>query len=133
MPKPTYYVADTHSLLWYLYDVPRLGSRAEAAFRAVSAGRATLLIPAIVLAEIVHTVERRRHDIDVNQALDRISEADNFRVLPFDLVAARALIDLTDIPEIHDRIIVAAARDFDAPLITRDQTITASGLAEVVW
>ncbi len=133
MAEPKYYVADTHSLLWHLYDVPRLGSRAEAAFREVSAGRATLLIPAIVLAEIVHTVERRRHDIDVNQALDRISEADNFRVLPFDLVAARALIDLTDIPEIHDRIIVAAARDFDAPLITRDQTITASGLAEVVW
>ena len=133
MAEPKYYVSDTHSLLWHLYDVPRLGSRAEAAFREVSAGRATLLIPAIVLAEIVHTVERRRHDIDVNQALDRISEADNCRVIPFDLVAARALIDLTDIPEIHDRIIVAAARDFDAPLITRDQTITASGLAEVVW
>lgn len=102
-------------------------------FARLAPARATLLIPAIVLAEIVHTVERRRHDIDVNQALDRISEADNFRVLPFDLVATRALIDLTDIPEIHDRIIVAAARDFDAPLITRDQTITASGLAEVVW
>ncbi len=133
MAKLMVYVADTHSLLWYLYDVPRLGSRAEAAFREVSAGRATLLVPAIVLAEIVHTVERRRHDIDVNEALDKIAEADNFRVLPFNLEAARALIDLTGIPEMHDRMIVAAARDFDAPLITRDQTITASGLAEVVW
>lgn len=133
MAKPTYYVADTHSLLWHLYDVPRLGSAAEAAFREVSAGRAILLIPAIVLAEIVHTVERRRHDIDVNEALDKIAEADNFTVLPFDLDDARALIDLTDIPEIHDRMIVAAARDFGAPLITRDQTITASGLATVVW
>ncbi|MEI2692890.1 MAG: PIN domain-containing protein [Anaerolineae bacterium] len=133
MAKPTYYVADTHSLLWHLYDVPRLGSRAEAAFREVSAGRATLLIPAIVLAEIVHTVERRRHDIDIDEALDQIAEADNFRVLPFDLEAARALIDLTGIPEMHDRMIVAAARDYDAPLITRDETITASGLATVVW
>jgi PIN domain nuclease of toxin-antitoxin system len=133
MAKSAVYVADTHSLLWYLYDVPRLGSRAEAAFRAVSAGRATLLIPAIVLAEIVHTVERRRHDIDVDEALDKIAEADNFRVLPFDLEAARALIDLTGIPEMHDRMIVAAARDFDASLITRDETITASGLATVVW
>ncbi len=63
MARPAVYVADTHSLLWYLYDVPRLGSRAEVASREVSAGRATLLIPAIVLAEIVHIVERRRHDI----------------------------------------------------------------------
>lgn len=113
--------------------MPRLGSRAEAAFREVSAGRATLLIPAIVLAEIVHTVERRRHDIDVNEALGKIAEADNFRVLPFDLEAARALIDLIDIPEIYDRMIVAAAREYDAPLITRDETITTSGLATVVW
>ena len=133
MAKPTYYVADTHSLLWHLYDVPRLGSRAEAAFREVSAGRATLLIPAIVLAEIVHTVDRRRHDIDIDEALDQIAEADNFRVLPFDLEAARALIDLTGIPEMHDRMIVAAARDYGALLITRDETITASGLVTVVW
>jgi len=133
MAERTAYVADTHSLLWYLYDVPRLGSRAEAAFRAVSAGRATLLIPAIVLAELVHIVERRRHDIDVDEALDKIADADNFRVLSFDLEAARALIDLTGIPEMHDRMIVAAARDYGALLITRDETITASGLVTVVW
>jgi len=62
MAKPMVYVADTHSLLWYLYDVPRLGLRAEAAFREVSAGRATLLIPAIVLAETVAGYERIRYE-----------------------------------------------------------------------
>lgn len=48
-----YYVTDTHSLLWYLYDVPRLGANARAAFDAINTGEATLLIPVIVLAENV--------------------------------------------------------------------------------
>ena len=93
MAEPLFYMADTHSLLWHLYDIPRLGPGAQAAFQRVSNGRATLFIPAIVLAEIVHTVERRRHDIDLREALDAIAEANNFQVLPFDLEGARALID----------------------------------------
>lgn len=133
MTDPLFYVADTHSLLWHLYDIPRLGPGAQTAFQRVSNGRATLFIPAIVLAEIVHTVERRRHDIDLREALDTIAEADNFQVLPFDLEGARALVDLIEITEMYDRMIVAAARAYDAPLITNDLAITASGLVTVIW
>ncbi len=127
------YVTDTHSLLWYLYDIPRLGPEARAAFDAISGGDAVLLIPAIVLAEVVYVVERRRHDIDVSEVLDQIAAADNFQVLPFDLDGARALISLTKIPEIHDRMIVAAAHAYNAPLITRDEAIRQAGVVECVW
>jgi len=120
-------------LLWYLYDIPRLGTYAKDAFDAVSSGHATLLIPAIVLAEIVHTVERRRHDIDVNEALQQIDQANNFQVLPFDLDGARALVPLTDIPEMHDRMIVAAAQAHRAPLITRDSLIHQTGIVACIW
>ena len=51
MAERELYVSDTHSLLWHLYDIPRLGSGASAAFDAVSRGDGTLLIPAIVLAD----------------------------------------------------------------------------------
>jgi predicted nucleic acid-binding protein len=128
-----HYVTDTHSLLWYPYDVPHLGPDAQAAFEDIGTGDAVLLIPAIVLAEVVYTVERRRHDIDVIEALDRIAEADNFQVLPFDLDGARSLVTLTDIPEMHDRMIVAAARVYGAPLITRDEEIRQAGVVECVW
>jgi predicted nucleic acid-binding protein len=127
------YVTDTHSLLWYLYDIPRLGSNARAAFDAVSVGDATLLIPAIVLAEMVYTVERRRHDIDVGKALDLIADADNLRVLPFGLEDARALIALTEIAEMHDRMIAAAAQALGVPLITRDEAIHRAGVVRCMW
>jgi PIN domain nuclease of toxin-antitoxin system len=128
-----FYVSDTHSLLWHIYDVPRLGPNAKTAFNAVNQGDATLLIPAIVLAEMVYIVERRRHDIDVGETLDQIAKADNFQVLPFDLDGARALISLTEIPELHDRMIVAAAHVFGVPLITRDETIRQAGVVECIW
>lgn len=43
------------------------------------------MIPVIVLAEIVFVVERRRHDIDVGEVLDRIADADNSRDLTANL------------------------------------------------
>ncbi|GAB4453282.1 MAG: hypothetical protein OHK0041_17060 [Anaerolineales bacterium] len=43
------------------------------------------------------------------------------------------LRDLTAIPEMHDRIIVAAAIEYEAALITFDKTITASGLVKVIY
>ena len=133
MNRHPLYVTDTHSLLWYLYDIPRLGPEARAAFDAISRGDAVLLIPAIVLAEMVYVVERRRHDIDVGEILDQIAAADNFQVLPFDLDGARSLISLTEIPEMHDRMIVAAAHAYSAPLITRDETIRRAGVVKCVW
>jgi PIN domain nuclease of toxin-antitoxin system len=129
----TFYVTDTHSLLWYLYDIPRLSPGARAAFDTVNRGDVTLLIPAIVLAEAVYVVERRRHDIDVGEALDRIAQADNFQVLPFDLDGARALIGLVEIPEMHDRMIVAAAQAYSAPLITHDEVIHQAGMVKCIW
>lgn len=133
MPDPRLYVTDTHSLLWHLYDLPRLTPAALAAFSEVETGEAILLIPAIVLAEIVFTVERRRHDIVVEAILDDIALADNYRVLPFDLHAARRLPEMTAISEMHDRMIVCEALAHQAPLITRDEEIRESAIAQVVW
>ncbi len=40
MPDPQLYVTDTHSLLWYLYDLPQLAPAAQAAFSEVENGEA---------------------------------------------------------------------------------------------
>lgn len=133
MPDPQRYITDTHSLLWHLYGLARLTPAALRAFSEVENGEAVLLIPAIVLAEIIFTVERRRHDVDVTELLDRIDTADNYQVLPFDLRAARCLTNLTAISEMHDRMIVCEALTHQAPLITRDEEIRRSGIVQTVW
>ena len=50
-------------------------------------------------------------------------EADD--VLDFDRDSA--------VKEMHDRMIVGVARRLNAPLLTKDANITASGLVSIVW
>jgi PIN domain nuclease of toxin-antitoxin system len=38
-----------------------------------------------------------------------------------------------DIPEMHDRLIAAESAALDAPVVTRDATLSASPNVETVW
>jgi len=69
----------------------------------------------------------------LDKILLAIRNSPNIDFVDFDYEFALQLRDLSAIPEMHDRIIVAAAIEYDAVLITFDKTITASGLVEVVW
>ena len=62
-----------------------------------------------------------------------IQNSPNIEFVDFDYETALQLRDLTAIPEMHDRIIVAAAIEYEATLITFDKTIAGSGLVDVIW
>jgi PIN domain nuclease of toxin-antitoxin system len=129
----TVYMADTHSLLWAFHKPGKLGKEARLAFEEISYGESKLLIPTIVLAELIFTVENKPIQADLEKIISAIQNSPNIEYVDFDYESALQLRDLTVIPEMHDRIIVAAAIEYQAALITFDKTITASGLVNVVW
>lgn len=92
-----------------------------------------MLIPVIVLAELIFTVENKPVQADLDEILSSIQNSPNVEFVDFDYESALRLRDLSAIPEMHDRIIVAAAMEYDAALITIDESITASGLVKVIW
>jgi predicted nucleic acid-binding protein len=56
-------VTDTHGLIWYLEDSPRLGRAARDVFDACDRGEGVIYVPTICLVEIVylrHVVVRRQ-------------------------------------------------------------------------
>jgi PIN domain nuclease of toxin-antitoxin system len=97
------------------------------------AGQATIILPVIVLAEIIFAVERGRVRADVRKIIRRIRSLRYFRVVPLRLTTILRLQTLTEIPEMHDRIIVAETLLRKGTLITRDATITTSGVVPTVW
>ena len=127
------YLTDTHPLIWYFLDSPKLSAPANNAFTAVDQGKASLLIPAIVVAELVFVVEKGRVQADIDYLLERIRWAPNFKVIPLELEALLLFRQQTAIEEIHDRMVVVEALRHNATLITKDKAIHKSGIVEVIW
>jgi PIN domain nuclease of toxin-antitoxin system len=128
------FVLDTHPLIWHLAgQSDRLGPAARAALQRVERGRAVGLIPAIVLAELAYLSEKGRVSLSLRDVLAEMDRGENFQILPLTREQLEELPYLTAIPEIHDRLIVAAARASQAHLITKDRQIHASNLVAVVW
>jgi PIN domain nuclease of toxin-antitoxin system len=67
---------------------------------------------------------------DVHAATKRNGEV---AILPHDLRQATEFALLIALTDPFDRIIVAAARTIERPLITADEDIRESGLVDVVW
>ena len=51
-------VTDTHGLIWYLEDHPRLGPAASQRFDACDRGESIIYIPTICLVEIIYLQEK---------------------------------------------------------------------------
>ena len=129
---PTY-ITDTHSLLWAFTRPRKLGERARRAFDEIANGESSLLIPVIVLAELIFTIENKPIQADLDEILDAIQNTPNVEFVDFDYESAMRLRDLRIISEMHDRMIVATALEYQAILITVDESITTSGVVDVIW
>lgn len=127
------YISDSHSLIWYLIDSPKLSSVANRCFKEVEEGKAKLLIPAIVIAEIIYIVESSKVKANIDNLIDRIQEAENFELSPLGLDQLLCLKEQTKIIEMHDRLIVCEALIKRAIIITKDRKIKDSGLVKVLW
>jgi PIN domain nuclease of toxin-antitoxin system len=130
------YVADTHSLIWYISNDPALGSEARNIFNQTEEGNATVMVSAITLVEIIYLAEKKKIPSETLAVLfDRLDSSVNFVVVPIDFEIAMAIRDIsrTEVPDMPDRIIAATAKNEQCKLITRDKSIRASGVVETIW
>ena len=129
-------VADTHALLWYLQNDPRLSQTANQIFDDADTAGDQIGISSISLAEIVYLSEKSRIPPtalgDVLQALDQVNPL--FVEIPVDrsITAAMATIPRAQVPDMPDRIIAATAVRLAIPVISRDGKIQLSQVP-TVW
>jgi len=127
------YVTDSHSLIWYLLASPKLSFNANEVFKTVEQGKAKVLIPAVVIAEIIFIVQSGKVQADLDSLLLKIQESDNFQISPLGLDELICLKEQREIPKTHDRLIVCAALLNRAKVVSKDKQIRDSGVAEIVW
>ena len=128
-------VVDTHALVWYVEDSPRLGSTAR---RLLLNPDARFTVPTIVLAEASSLEESGRTKVTWDDILSALEADPRFEVYPLTLDVLRRMPRGQGL-EMHDAIVCATALLFadllreDVEVITRDRQIVASGVVRTVW
>jgi PIN domain nuclease of toxin-antitoxin system len=129
-------VADTHTVIWYIYADKLLSVTAKAFLDEAYAKGNQIGFSSITLAEIVYLEEKGRIPL---RTLDEFLElvdmsGSRFVELPFDrhVAAHMAQVPRTTVPDLPDRIVATTALLLGVPIITRDSKIVASGIA-TIW
>lgn len=129
-------VADTHTILWYLYSDSRLSTVAKDMIDSVAEDGEQIAISSITMAEVIYLVEKGRIDsLAFEQIIELLEQANATLVeIPFDRTIANIMREIVrvQIPELPDRMIAATALSLGVPVISRDHKIAASTV-DTIW
>jgi PIN domain nuclease of toxin-antitoxin system len=120
---------DTHVLIWFVQADPVLGTQAR---EQIETCEGELGVSAITPWEVAMLVGKKRVSLgrSAGDWVNRTLALDNIRLIPLEPAIA---VEAGELEGLHgdpaDRIIIATARRFSAPLLTADRAILAYGAA----
>ena len=126
------YVTDTVGLILHL-EKRKLGASAEQIFDSAANGQTVIHIPAMVFAEILYLSEKKRIAAKLTDVFQLLQNFPNFKEFPINADTLKSAEQITDIPELHDRLISATARLMNLELITNDPKMNNSAFVKTVW
>ena len=129
-------VADTHAVIWYVFDDSRLSSVARTEIDSAVANGERIAVSSISLIEMVYLVDKGRIAMAVFDGIFQALDDPNPLLLEVfcDRAIAQAmrLVDRQQVPDLPDRIIAATAVHLGVPLISRDGKIRSSSV-KTIW
>ncbi len=91
-------------------------------------------VPAIVLAEIGYLSEKERIEITLPEVIGFVNASnDAFRILPMDALLVQRAFEITDVPELHDRLIAGSGLSKSCPVLTNDPKLEKSAYIRTIW
>jgi len=126
------FAVDTMALVLRI-EKRKMGQTAKSIFSSMESGNTLLHVPAMVLAEILYHSEKGRIDCSLSDVADYIKKHPGCQIFLFNFAVSEATAQITDIRELHDRLIAGTARLLNLELITNDPIIQASSFVKTTW
>lgn len=128
-------VADTHALVWYLADSQKLSRAAAGALSAAEADEG-ILVSAATLIDLWYVAHRARPNLGdehISAVENVLHDDNNVHLVDIDAEVVARFGETSRLGDPWDRLIVATALSYEAPLVTRDSAITSLGTVPVIW
>ena len=130
-------VIDTHTLIWYLDQSPKISTTAIDLLDQITRSDLPIYIASITLVELVYLVEKQRLGaFSLEQLLTELATPESpFSIIPLTMQVVQSLrkIPREQVPDMPDRIISATALSLNLPLVTCDHKIRACPAIETIW
>jgi PIN domain nuclease of toxin-antitoxin system len=108
------------------------GKDALKILRAADVGEHVIYLSIISIIEIMYLAEKNKIPIKLDETLFRIGLSDNYQIVDLDVDIIQNAKTISGL-ELHDRLIVASARQFSLPILTNDAEIIKSKLLVTIW
>ena len=106
---------------------------ADAVFHLAETGNATVVVPAIVVAEFYYLSAKLGSPLEPAALLEALDSVSGIELSELGRAQLERLDRFPEVPEMRDRLIAAEADALGAPVVTRDEVLTASERVATVW
>lgn len=127
------YAIDTVAFIYYLVEI--LPAKAEKIFQSAEKGDLKLILPSISIGEAIYVFKKQkksRAGEEISKMLENLGKCAYIEVKDLELQDWKNLA-VSNLPELHDRMVVAIARKYKVPLITNDSEIIKAGEVKTLW
>jgi len=126
------YVIDTQALIKFLNGVKVINENIDLILKKTDEGENIIIIPSVVMFEIGYLHEKKKIPISIVEVEKIINNSINYVEEKLSINIIKSAFEITDIPELHDKLIAGTARYLNLPLITNDPVILKSSFVECV-
>ena len=127
-----HFLADTVAIIRHFANVGKIGKAARSILLDADNGKNKILISIISMVEILYLSERNRIPLNLEEMRSKLLHLDNYEIVDLDLEIVETARNVKGL-ELHDRLIVSTALSLNAPILTSDKIISASGDIDVIW
>jgi PIN domain nuclease of toxin-antitoxin system len=127
------FLADTHALIWWFTDSPKISKTASEIFEQCERGESIIFIPSIVVAELLSIFDKKRISFNFKNLFKKIHTSENFVLIALDYPILEKMIALKEVPELHDKIIASTAKYLKVPIITKDKVLQKIASVRTIW